>query len=193
MTEPTNPQPDFQKEVNQFVEGAAGLLKSLSDVFLKSREEVVRGAKVGRARLDLFQLKKDRQDFISRLGEDCLRLLERGEVRHPDLEAGWQRIRAVDEKVVQYERDVAALAAEQQAQREANAAGSPASGLDSAVFAPAPAAATPQAATPASPEPAAPFAAAPGTSDGDSTAAETPVVSAAAEAPVKPKRGRKKL
>ncbi len=180
MSDPTkkpNPQ-DFQKEVNQFVEGAAGLLKSLSEVFLKSREEVVRGAKVGRARLDLFQLKKDRQDFLTRLGEDCLVLLSRGELRHPDLDAGWQRIRAVDEKITEYEREVGQVLAEQAAEKGAPANDSQAP----------PTAASPPA--PADPEPA-PVETEPLSSPAAAT--EEAPVEPEPEKPARSKRQKKKL
>ena len=60
-----------------FIEGAAGLFGNLKEIFLKSKDEVARGAQLGKVRIDVFQLRKDREHFMQRLGEEAYELLQR--------------------------------------------------------------------------------------------------------------------
>ncbi len=116
--------PDFQAEVESFVEGVAGLFDSLKDIFVKSKEEVVRGAALGKVRIDVYQLRKDREHFLQRLGEEAYDLLVAGEIAHPSLDKAFGRIQGVDRQIVEHEEEIARIAAEQAAASErADAAG----------------------------------------------------------------------
>ena len=116
--------PDFQAEVESFVEGVAGLFDSLKDIFVKSKEEVVRGAQLGKVRIDVYQLRKDREHFLQRLGEEAYDLLVAGELEHEGLSKAFGRIRDVDAKIVEHEEEIARIAEEQAASDAVAAAAS---------------------------------------------------------------------
>lgn len=82
-----------------------GLLRGVLE---RSRTEVERIATDGRARLELRQLRKDRQVMYSKLGKEVRALLEAGEVSHPGLERGVARIQGLDERIASAERAFAA-------------------------------------------------------------------------------------
>lgn len=107
--------PEFGAEVESLVEGVAGLFDSLKDIFVKSKEEVVRGAQLGKVRIDVFQLRKDREHFLQRLGEEAYDLLVSGELEHEALAKVYGRIQDVDQQIVEYEEEIARIAAEQAA------------------------------------------------------------------------------
>lgn len=50
-------------------------------------------AREGRGRLEGYQAKKDLEKLYSKLGREAVRLLEAGEIDHPGLSAGAERIR----------------------------------------------------------------------------------------------------
>jgi hypothetical protein len=105
-------QVDFNAEMENLVEGAAGLFESLRDIFMKSKQEVVRGAKLGKVRIDVFQLRKDREHFLQRLGEEVYELLQSGEIAHDDLVKPFGKLSALDEKIAEYETEMAKIAEE---------------------------------------------------------------------------------
>jgi hypothetical protein len=90
---------EFSKEVDALVDGAAGLLDNLKEIFDRSRDEVVRAAERGRVRLDVFQLRKDREALVMRLGERALELVEAGSVQHPGLRQVVGEIAALDREI----------------------------------------------------------------------------------------------
>jgi hypothetical protein len=114
--------PDFQAEVESFVEGVAGLFDSLKDIFVKSKEEVVRGAALGKVRIDVYQLRKDREHFMQRLGEEAYDLLVAGDIAHDGLARVFEKIQGVDQQIVEYEEEIARIAEEQAAAAAAAAA-----------------------------------------------------------------------
>ena len=83
----------------------SGLLRG---VLSRSRTEVERLASDGRARLELRQLRKDRQRMYSKLGKETRALLEAGEIEHPGLARGVSRIGELDERIVTAEAAFAA-------------------------------------------------------------------------------------
>ena len=103
---------DFNAEMENLVEGAAGLFESLRDIFLKSKQEVVRGAKLGKVRIDVFQLRKDREHFLQRLGEEAYELLQAKQIGHADLEKPFAKLAALDDKIAEYETEMAKIAEE---------------------------------------------------------------------------------
>ena len=104
-----NSPPEFQKEVDAFVEGAAGLLGGLRDIFLKSKDEVVKGASLGKTRIELFQLRKDREALMQRLGEQAHALMVDGGLKHPDLSNAFGKIRDVDQRIEDFEAEAAEI------------------------------------------------------------------------------------
>jgi len=100
----------LQEEVEAFVDGAAGLLDNLKDIFTRSREEVLKGARLGRVRIDVYQLRKDREHLLHKLGEAAYDLLVEGAVAHADLQAVFGEVRAIDEKIEAHELEIAELA-----------------------------------------------------------------------------------
>jgi len=114
---------DFSKEVDALVEGAAGLFSNLKEIFEKSRDEIARASRLGKTRLDLLQLTKDREHFLQQLGEEALRLIEAGEITDEAALALAEKIAALDAKKAEYEAEVAKVAEEQAAAEAANDAG----------------------------------------------------------------------
>jgi hypothetical protein len=90
----------------QFREMTQNIFDSLRDLVRKSADEVVAGAKVTRSRIDIFQLRRDRDHFLMRLGQSAYTLLSEGGVTHPDLEQAYQRVRTIEEKIAEYEREI---------------------------------------------------------------------------------------
>ncbi len=91
---------------DQFMEFTQNLVDSVREVFRRSADEVVAGAKVTRARIDVFQLRRDRDHFLMRLGEEAYRLIEAGQLSHPDLDESAGRVRTIDDKVREFEADI---------------------------------------------------------------------------------------
>lgn len=112
---------DFKKEVDALVEGATGLFSNLREIFEKSREEITRASRLGKTRLDLLQLEKDREHFLQRLGELTLGLMKDGSIAHDSLTEVMDKIDSLDARKAEYEDEVARVA-EEQAEAEANKA-----------------------------------------------------------------------
>jgi outer membrane biosynthesis protein TonB len=91
---------------DQFMEFTQNLVDSVREVFRRSADEVVAGAKVTRARIDVFQLRRDRDHFLMRLGEEAYRLIEAGQLSHPELDESAGRVRTIDDKVREFEADI---------------------------------------------------------------------------------------
>jgi hypothetical protein len=113
---------DFQKEVEGIMEGAAGLFGTLREIFDKSRDEIARASRLGKTRIDLFQLEKDREHFLQRLGEECFELMKDGTIAHDDLNGPYEKLTVLDERKAEYEAEVERIATEQAAAQEQKAA-----------------------------------------------------------------------
>ncbi len=113
---------DFQKEVEGIMEGAAGLFGTLREIFDKSRDEIARASRLGKTRIDLFQLEKDREHFLQRLGEECFELMKGGTIAHEDLNGPYEKLTVLDERKAEYEAEVERIATEQAAAQEQKAA-----------------------------------------------------------------------
>lgn len=129
-------KPDFKAEVDALVEGAAGLFTNLREIFEKSRDEITRASRLGKTRLDLLQLEKDREHFLRKLGEITLGLMKDGTLAHDSLNEWSDKIKALDERKTQYDAEIAEVA-EEQASAQVNEAsandGSPAGTAESTV------------------------------------------------------------
>jgi len=62
----------------------------------RGRSELERFAHEGRQRMELRQLKRDRDTMLQKLGREAKALLEGGEIDHPGLRRGAQRIDELD-------------------------------------------------------------------------------------------------
>lgn len=73
----------------------------------QSRVESV--AQDGRLRLELRQLRKDRDAMYRKLGREVRRLLEAGELDHPGVARGVERISGLDERITVLEAQMPRL------------------------------------------------------------------------------------
>jgi len=73
----------------------------LEAVSQRSRKEVVRARGQSRASMELRQLERDRTVMLAKLGREVLALLEGGEVDHPGLRRGANRITRLDEQIAE--------------------------------------------------------------------------------------------
>ena len=71
----------LKEELGAMREDAADLLDNLRDLFARSRDEVVRSARVGRLRVEVYQYRKDREQLLLRLGEQVFQLIEDGSLK----------------------------------------------------------------------------------------------------------------
>ena len=113
---------DFKAEVDALVEGAAGLFTNLREIFEKSREEITRASRLGKTRLDLLQLEKDREHFLGKLGEITLGLMSDGTITHDSLSEWADKITALDARKAQYDAEIAKVAEEQASAKAGEAA-----------------------------------------------------------------------
>lgn len=75
-------------------------------VVRRGRAELSRAAAQGRVRIELRQLRKDRQRMFEKLGREVVRLVEGGELSHPGVIRGVERIRRLDVQIAAVEADV---------------------------------------------------------------------------------------
>lgn len=97
------------------------LLGTLLSGFLdRGKREMERVASGTRVRLDLRQLRKDRDTMYQKLGRETRALLEGGEIQHPGLARGLERILELDRKItaVEAEMSLAGLSPEPESERE---------------------------------------------------------------------------
>ena len=65
----------------------------------RGRVELERAATTGRVRLDARMLRRDRERMYQKLGREVRALVEGGEVTHPGLVRGVERIEALDARI----------------------------------------------------------------------------------------------
>lgn len=75
------------------------LLKMIRRVARQGRQQVRRGATVGRQYLETRQKQKDLDHFWARLGKTAHHLVEAGEIDHPALRKAMDRIRTLEEEL----------------------------------------------------------------------------------------------
>ncbi|MCK6506011.1 hypothetical protein L6R53_21950 [Myxococcota bacterium] len=96
-------------EVNQAGALLSQAMLSLARVVLRrGRDGAKRAASSGRVRLDLRQLRRDRDVMYQKLGREARHLLEGGEVQHPGLARGVERIKEIEARIAQVEADLVA-------------------------------------------------------------------------------------
>jgi chromosome segregation ATPase len=81
--------------------------EAFGDAFEKGRNELVKGAKIGRLAMDVRALENDRERLLGELGEAALAALREGRVSDEGLARFEERIRALDERItrLQGQRD----------------------------------------------------------------------------------------
>ena len=95
----------------------------LGKLWRRSRVEMERAAKRGKERLTLRQLRSDRDRMYQKLGKEARNLLEGGEIAHPGLARGVERIRELEAKLLEAEDALRARGEEPDAEKpEADAA-----------------------------------------------------------------------
>lgn len=84
----------------------AGLGSLVGALARRGREELERAASGWRVRLDLRQLRRDREAMYQKLGREARSLLEGGEIQHPGLARGLERIIEIDRKIAKVEAEM---------------------------------------------------------------------------------------
>lgn len=97
--------PDLGEAGGVFGQAVLGLARVL---VRRGREEARRAAQTGRLRLDLRQLRKDRDAMYGKLGRELRHLVEGGEIAHPGVQRGLARIAELEERIRRLEGELAA-------------------------------------------------------------------------------------
>ena len=95
--------PDASAGASPLGDALAGLVRT---VLARGRTEAARLATDGRTRLELRQLRRDRQAMYGKLGREVRALLEAGEVDHPGIRRGVERIADLDRRSAEVEAQV---------------------------------------------------------------------------------------
>ncbi len=74
----------------------------------RGRLEVERAARLGRERLTLRQLRIDRDRMYQKLGKEARHLLEGGELTHPGVRRGVERIKDLEARILEMEDQIRA-------------------------------------------------------------------------------------
>lgn len=90
---PPEPLPPLSETVRQ-------LVRSL---LARGRSRIGQAAERGRQRLELRQLRADRDHFWMRLGKTAYHLVEAGELDHPALRKAMERIDAIEAEIASHE------------------------------------------------------------------------------------------
>ncbi|MDA2915654.1 hypothetical protein MYX64_02245 [Nitrospinae bacterium AH_259_B05_G02_I21] len=109
---PSPPPPPLVEDRRDFWDTAATYLK-------KAKDEVVRSSRVGKLRLDIARIRKQRKDLYAELGEKTYELLSAESLTSKALE---EKKVSVDEKnalIAAKEAEIEAIAAEEAEQEEA--------------------------------------------------------------------------
>lgn len=94
-----------QESLGEALSGLVGVL------FRRGRVGVERAAVQTRFRLDLRQLKRDRDLMYQKLGRELRTLIAAGEITHPGLVRGVERIGELDRKIAEVEADLGVVGA----------------------------------------------------------------------------------
>lgn len=103
-TEATTGSPTGESANGSVLGDAGGALGSavvgLARVlFRRGRVEARKAASIGRLRLDLRQLSRDRDAMYAKLGREARHLVEGGEIDHPGMRRGVERISELDLRI----------------------------------------------------------------------------------------------
>jgi polyhydroxyalkanoate synthesis regulator phasin len=84
-------------------EALGGLVRAM---MARGKVGLERAATDGRTRLELRQLRKDRETMYLKLGRELRQLVEAGEITHPGMVRGAERIGELDQKISALEAKV---------------------------------------------------------------------------------------
>ena len=84
----------------------------------RGRRRLGKAATQGRVRMEMRQLKRDRTRMVEKLGREVIHLVEGGEIDHPGLLRGVERIREQDDRIAQAEASPGAGPASEGSERE---------------------------------------------------------------------------
>jgi hypothetical protein len=87
----------------------------LGKLWRRGRVEMERAARRGRERITLRQLRGDRDRMYQKLGKEARALLEAGEIEHPGLRRGVERVRELEAKLLEAEDAVRAVGGDPEA------------------------------------------------------------------------------
>lgn len=79
------------------------LIEVLGKLWRRGRVEMERAAKKGKERITLRQLRSDRDRMYQKLGKEARALVEGGEVDHPGLRRGIERIKDLEARLLEAE------------------------------------------------------------------------------------------
>lgn len=88
------------------------LTETLSKLWQRSRAEAGTAARWARERLTLRQLRNDRDRMYQKLGKEARHLFEGGELDHPGVGRGVERIRELEKKIEDLEDQMRAVGLE---------------------------------------------------------------------------------
>ncbi|MSP56283.1 MAG: hypothetical protein EXR69_11880 [Myxococcales bacterium] len=91
------------------------LADTLSRLWNKSRSEAGHAARWAREKLTLRQLRGDRDRMYQKLGKETRHLHEAGEIAHPGVARGVERIRDLERKIADLEDQMRAVGLEPEA------------------------------------------------------------------------------
>ena len=114
---------DFKAEMESLVEGAQGLFGTLKEIFDKSRDEIARASRLGKTRIDLFQLDKDREHVMQELGQVTFRLMKAGTLAHDDLRESYEKLQTLAARRAEFEAEIERVAEEQAAAEASKSTG----------------------------------------------------------------------
>jgi len=83
----------------------------------RGRVEMEKAARKGRERLTLRQLRGDRDRMYQKLGKEARQLLEAGELEHPGIRRGVERIRELEARLLEAEDAVRAVGGDPDAEQ----------------------------------------------------------------------------
>jgi hypothetical protein len=75
----------------------------LGRILRRGRAEIEKAARRGRDRLALRQMRSDRDRMYQKLGKEARHLLEAGEIDHPGLRKGVERVRELEARLLEQE------------------------------------------------------------------------------------------
>ena len=103
----------------------------LGKLFRRGRVEVEKAARKGRERLTLRQLRSDRDRMYQKLGKEARNLLEAGELDHPGIRKGVERIAELERRLQELEDELRNLGVDPGAEEGAEGGGPTSSGSPS--------------------------------------------------------------
>ncbi len=94
----------------------------LGKLWTRTQKEASRAGRAARDMLHLRQLRGDRERMFVKLGKETRQLIEAGEVKHPGLERGVQRIADIERQIREQEDAMRSQGVEPESEAQSAAA-----------------------------------------------------------------------